>query len=198
VKTLRGTTVVMHNGGNGIYAADCRRYLDEGLFWFVSNGSEASAIPVSDRIAGLVFGREVPLPPQTITSDAAGLTARAGSYQLAAGGTITAAVDAGRLELSSTDPAALSFLLGGGAIDHERAGKLRERTLQLVNESAKGNAEPVWKAFTRPGGPGSGMSLEAVRSREAEFWSGFRKDSGDLLGVQTLAVFPAAGTSGFC
>ncbi len=192
VKTPRGTTVVMHNGGNGIYAADCRRYLDEGLFWFVaSNGSEAPAIPVSDRIAGLVFAREVPLPPQTITSDAAGLTARAGSYQLAAGGTITAAVDAGRLALSSTDPAALSFLLGGGAIDHEWAGKLRERTLQLVNETAKGNAEPIWKAFTRPGGPGSGMSLEAVRSREARFWSGFRKESGELRGVQTLAVFPA-------
>ena len=69
--------------------------------------------------------------------------------------------------------------------------KLRERTLQLVNESAKGNAEPVWKAFSSPGGPGSGMALEAVRAREAEFWSGFRKDSGELRGVQTLAVFPA-------
>ncbi|MBL8113377.1 MAG: serine hydrolase [Acidobacteria bacterium] len=190
-KTPRGTTVVMHNGGNGIYAADCRRYLDEGLFWFVaSNGSAAPAIPVSDRIAGLVFGREVPLPPQTVAPDPAAISARAGTYELTGGGTVTVAVDAGRLALSSTDSAALSLLLGGGAIDPQRAAGLRARSVELATASSKGNVEPVWKAFGGSRGPGEGMPIEAVRAREAEFWNGFRERNGELRGVQALAVFP--------
>ena len=29
-KTRRGTKLIAHNGGNGIFAADFRRYVDEG------------------------------------------------------------------------------------------------------------------------------------------------------------------------
>jgi CubicO group peptidase (beta-lactamase class C family) len=59
-KTPRGTTLITHNGGNGIFAADCYRYVDDGVFLFIaSNVAGKSAIQASRDLLRLVF------PPAT-------------------------------------------------------------------------------------------------------------------------------------
>jgi CubicO group peptidase (beta-lactamase class C family) len=59
-KSPRGTTLITHNGGNGIFAADCYRYVDDGVFLFIaSNVAGKSAIQASRDLLRLVF------PPAT-------------------------------------------------------------------------------------------------------------------------------------
>jgi CubicO group peptidase (beta-lactamase class C family) len=55
-RTLRGTTLITHNGGNGIFAADCYRYIDDNVFLFIaSNVAGKSAIQASDDLLPLIF-----------------------------------------------------------------------------------------------------------------------------------------------
>ena len=55
-KTSRGTTVIEHNGSNGIFAADFRRYVDEGgAIIIATNAFEPAHAAVPDRLARLLF-----------------------------------------------------------------------------------------------------------------------------------------------
>jgi CubicO group peptidase (beta-lactamase class C family) len=55
-RTPRGTTVITHNGGNGIFAADCYRYIDDNVFLFIaSNVAGKSAIRASDDLLRIIF-----------------------------------------------------------------------------------------------------------------------------------------------
>ena len=55
-RTPRGTTLITHNGGNGIFAADCYRYIDDNVFLFVaSNVAGKSAIQASDNLLPIIF-----------------------------------------------------------------------------------------------------------------------------------------------
>jgi CubicO group peptidase (beta-lactamase class C family) len=55
-RTPRGTTVITHNGSNGIFAADCYRFIDDNVFLFVaSNVAGQSAMRASDDLLRIIF-----------------------------------------------------------------------------------------------------------------------------------------------
>lgn len=55
-RTPRGTTVITHNGSNGIFAADCYRFIDDDVFLFVaSNVAGKSAMGASDDLLRIIF-----------------------------------------------------------------------------------------------------------------------------------------------
>jgi CubicO group peptidase (beta-lactamase class C family) len=55
-RTPRGTRVITHNGGNGIFAADCYRFIDDDVFLFIaSNVAGKSCIAASDDLLGIIF-----------------------------------------------------------------------------------------------------------------------------------------------
>jgi CubicO group peptidase (beta-lactamase class C family) len=57
-RTPRGTTLITHNGGNGIFAADCYRFIDDDVFLFIaSNVAGKSAIRASDELVNIIFPR---------------------------------------------------------------------------------------------------------------------------------------------
>ncbi len=62
--TRRGTRLVSHNGGNGIFSADFMRFLDEGVV-IICFGNTAGwpAWQVSETVARIIFGEEYELPP---------------------------------------------------------------------------------------------------------------------------------------
>jgi hypothetical protein len=54
--TLRGTRVVEHNGGNGVFFADFVRFIDEGaVIIATSNRAEDAGGPYMRGIARIVF-----------------------------------------------------------------------------------------------------------------------------------------------
>lgn len=86
-ETSRGTRLIAHNGGNGIFSADFHRYVDEDLMLFVSsNRSEFPISLVSGLIARAVFDGDYALPPETVRLSVENLQKYVGSYQLAKGG----------------------------------------------------------------------------------------------------------------
>jgi len=65
--TPRNTRLIAHNGGNMIFAADFRRYVDEDVVIIImSNTAGKSAIRVSPDIAKIVFGYDYKLPPEKV------------------------------------------------------------------------------------------------------------------------------------
>lgn len=58
--TVRNTRTIMHNGGNGVFSADFRRYTDENAI--VIMGSSDARCNV-DRVKDLVLAKLFPDPP---------------------------------------------------------------------------------------------------------------------------------------
>jgi CubicO group peptidase (beta-lactamase class C family) len=184
--TPRKTTLITHNGGNGIFAADFRRYVDEKIVWFIaSNEAGMPAIPVSDMLAGLVFRGEAPLVPRTVVLSADALAARAGTYRLADGGAVAVAVKDGRLAFTADGAAAMAALLGEASVDAPRAASFKQRSRTLLEESRKGNVAPIHEAF------GGGIPLARIRTNEAERWKDAEAAHGAFRGTTVLAAFPA-------
>ncbi|MEA3246058.1 MAG: serine hydrolase domain-containing protein, partial [Gemmatimonadota bacterium] len=85
--TPRGTRLVTHNGGNGVYVAEWLRYVDEGVAIFVtSTNADIRATPVSQVVSHIVFGEPYELPPRAVAAGAAALSAMAGTWRLPGGG----------------------------------------------------------------------------------------------------------------
>ena len=67
VTTPRNTTLITHNGGNGIFSADLRRYVDENVVIIVlANTAGQPAWSMSRVLARIVFGYEYELPPEKV------------------------------------------------------------------------------------------------------------------------------------
>ena len=48
--------MITHNGSNGVFAADCYRFIDDNVFLFIaSNVAGKSCIAASDDLLGIIF-----------------------------------------------------------------------------------------------------------------------------------------------
>lgn len=183
-ETPRHTKVVSHNGGNGIYFADFRRYIDERIVIIVLGNTPT--IPATfigaNRIEPLIFDpAAVAMPPAVIDLPADSRRARAGSYTTAAGPTVTvAATDAG-LRADSGDAALLATLNGlvppGG-----RFLDLETKTSAIVAASAKGAFQPIVDAY------GGRPTLAQVESRQGQEWQAWRTEFGPFEGFDILGA----------
>jgi CubicO group peptidase (beta-lactamase class C family) len=100
-KTARDTRRIAHNGGNGIFAADFQRFVEEdSMFFIASNRAEFPCIPLSPAIESLLFGAQVELPPEVVKLDPAALRPSAGVYALDSGGSLTVKVEGGHLSVT--------------------------------------------------------------------------------------------------
>lgn len=164
--TPRGTRLIAHNGGNGIFYADFRRYVDEGVVILVmSNTADASYSRALGGFSRLVFGGgEVVAPPAAAEGDPARAAAAAGSYALPGGGTLAVAADGAGLRISPDGQPAFALLNGGAA--SERAAVLGARTVAMLEAAARGDYAPLQQAF------GPQMTVERVRGMHQDFVAG--------------------------
>jgi CubicO group peptidase (beta-lactamase class C family) len=86
-KSPRGTNIITHNGGNGIFTAEAIRFVDEGVFVYgAANDARFAAWEQTPRLASLVFGgAPVEVPPAVVTLPASGLEELLGYYVLPSG-----------------------------------------------------------------------------------------------------------------
>lgn len=176
---------ISHNGGNGVFMADFRRYKDKGVVILgMSNNADLDFIRVAPILEKIVFGDEYATPPQAVKIDPAILQRYSGTYALPSGAKFIASVDGTRLSLRPDGQEALSLLLAGQSIDPKVATDLNERALGIVREGAKGNFRPVHEAF------GGRMPLERIQTMEAEMWSHRRAMFGEYKDCQVLGTAP--------
>jgi hypothetical protein len=66
-KSPWGTTVIGHNGGNGVFSADFRRYVDDGLVVITAAAdSQQKAWKASEPLARIAHGETVSVAPETV------------------------------------------------------------------------------------------------------------------------------------
>jgi CubicO group peptidase (beta-lactamase class C family) len=55
-QTPRGTKVITHNGSNGIFSADCYRFVDDNVFLFIASSvAGKSCLAASDDLLSIIF-----------------------------------------------------------------------------------------------------------------------------------------------
>lgn len=183
-QTVRGTKLIAHNGGNGIFFADFRRYVDEGVVILVmSNTSDASASGILQPVGRMIFGGgEIAAPPATVPGDAARAAAVAGTYTLPSGGTVTVSADGVRLRLTGSGPD--GYALARGGVATPRMQELSARSVALLQAAARGDYVPLHQALNGP------RSVEELRIVHEEFMGGVAERLGPLQAIEAVGTAP--------
>jgi len=189
-KTRRGTTVVTHNGGNGFFFTDFRRYTDEKVVIIaMSNQPVIPATQLAPRQLESLYFNDVPVvvPPSGMDVPKAQRDALARTYTSPAG-PITVRATADGLEVEAADPTMFGTVSGltpaGG-----RFADLEKRTLPIVEAAAKGNFDPMIEAF-RLEEPGRDV---VVRGNQTRFWQAWRETFGEFQGIDVLGTANVQG-----
>jgi CubicO group peptidase (beta-lactamase class C family) len=190
-RTRRGTNVIAHNGGNGIFFADFRRYVDENVVIIaMSNQPTIRATELARRqLEALVFG-DVPVvvPPTPVAVGTSALAAVAGTYTLDGGTTVTVRERDERLEIEASDPslfAAQPITPPGG-----RFANLESRTLALIQDAARDNFQPLHQAFD------DGRPLEVVQGNQRRLWGEWRAEHGEFQRATLAGTSSVQGDRG--
>lgn len=187
--TPRKTRLVAHNGGNGVFAADFRRYVDENVVIYAASNAEPTAIALTEVLPAVVFGAPYTMPPEVARLEPAALDRLAGTYTLAGGGRVTLRREGDRLAIVADRAEALKVLLPGVPV--EASTRASARAAAIVEAGAKGDTTPLVEAF------GGAVPREEVERNEAERWRDWRAQYGAFKGFEVLGTFrmrPMAAT----
>ena len=184
-KSARGTAVVQHNGGNGIYVAEFVRFPDEDAMLFVtSTDTTLTATPVVEALETVLFGGPVVLPPRAVDMAPERVSALAGQWRLPGGGTIVVAAEGGALAVRPRGEDAFAAL---AAVAPARAAQIAEfskRTAEIAAKSFAGDVAPLHAAM------GGNMPLEEVRAQEAEMMRDRESRLGTFKGSAVVGALP--------
>lgn len=179
--TPRKTRLVAHNGGNGVFAADFRRYVDENVVIYAASTSEPTAIALTEALPAVVFGMPYATPPEVARVEAAALDRLAGAYAVEGGGRLVVRREGDRLSVSGEGREAMRLLFA--APPAEVAARLDARVSAIVEGASKGDARPVAEAF------GGQVPLEEVAAREAGMWRQWTERNGAFKGFEVLGTY---------
>ena len=184
-KSARGTSVVQHNGGNGIYVAEFMRFPDEDAMLFLtSTDTTLTATPVVEVLEGLLFGGKASLPPRVIDVAPERVRALAGAWRLPQGGTLTLAADGSALAVTPEGQEAFSALASASAAQAARLADLSRRTAEIAAKSFAGDVTALHAAM------GGGMALEQIRAQEADMMRDREARLGKYKGSAVVGAVP--------
>jgi CubicO group peptidase (beta-lactamase class C family) len=187
--TPRNTRLVAHNGGNGIFAADFHRYMDENTFIYAASNADPTAIALTDVLPAVVFGMPYTMPPEVVSLEAAALDRLAGEHDVEGVGRVTVARRGDHLTVEGTGRAALGLLYA--SVPDDVAARASSRVEAIVASAAKGDFKPLAEAF------GGAVPAGEVEARETEMWRSWRERFGAFKDVEVLGTYrlrPAAAT----
>lgn len=187
MKTSRGTRLVTHNGGNGVYVAEFLRFVDDSVTIFVtSTVSELTATQAVRVIARIVFGQPYDLPPQRVSVSPAALDSVAGTYRLGDGSRLVLRADNGRLMAEAVGQQAYSLLTTGDSTSPPGAAEANERARAIVEALVTGNVGPLIAAR----GEGGPDSAEVAR-QEAQLMDARRQRLGAYKSLDVIGTLRA-------
>lgn len=186
-ETPRKTRLIAHNGGNGIFHADFRRYVDDGVVLIIgSNRQDFRSIPAVGPITRLIFDADY-TPPPAVVKAAPGR--HAGSYALPSGGKIhVQALESPSgwpgLTLMPEGKDAFQTLAGGladGMADREK------RLMDAYVQARKGELGPLAEVF--------GVPLAQLAERNQRTWSNLEARRGKFQSFELLGTLSRNGRS---
>lgn len=184
-RTPRGTTVVQHNGGNGVHIAEFQRFVDEDVVVFltstVAEMSASSAVETVDRI---VFGEPYALPPRLVAVAADVQRARVGRYRLANGGELIVEMKHGELQLRGRGGRAVALVGGAAASAQDSLDAASRRTEAIAGRAFAGDFRPLQEAFK------DSARAQEVRAREEERMRERVASLGAYRGFSVLGTAP--------
>lgn len=185
-KTRRGGTVIAHNGGNGFFFTDFRRYVDEGVVIIaMSNQPVVPATQLAPRQLESLYFNDAPvvMPPMAVPVPLAQRDALAGTYTTGTGGRFVVRSTETALDVEAGDPA-LFGTMGPLVAPGGRFADLEARTLPLLEASAKGDFRPIYEAFKFE----DGRPFETVQANQSRFWQQWRAQFGEFQRVELLGT----------
>ncbi len=184
-KSARGTSVVQHNGGNGIYVAEFMRFPDEDAMLFLtSTDAGLKATPVVEVLERILFGGAYTLPPRTVEVAPDRLAAFAGQWRLPKGGTLTLAVDGTALSIQPSSAEAFAALAPPASGQAARLAEISTRTADVSSRAFKGDVSALHEAM------GGQLPIEEMRSQEAGMMRDREARLGKFLGSAVLGTMP--------
>ena len=184
MKTSRGTRLVTHNGGNGVYVAEFLRFIDDRVTIFVaSTVSELTATTAVRVVSRIVFGQPYELPPARVAAAPAAIAAAAGTYLLADGSRLLLRADDGRLMAEAVGQQAYALLATGDTTSAPEATTLNARSRAIAEAVMNGDITQLRTAL----GPGGPDSVE-VASQEAGLLEGRLQRFGAFRSVEVLGT----------
>jgi CubicO group peptidase (beta-lactamase class C family) len=190
MKTSRGTRLVTHNGGNGVYVAEFLRFVDDGVTLFLtSTVSELTATQAVRTVSRIVFGQPYELPPQRVVASAETLAQAAGTYRLADGSRLVLRTNNGRLMAEAIGQQAYGLLSVGDTTSPPGAADANERARLIVDSLVVGNVRPLLAAL----GDGGPDSAEVAR-QEAQLMDDRRQRFGAFQSAEVVGTL--AGPDG--
>jgi CubicO group peptidase (beta-lactamase class C family) len=189
MRTPRGTRLVTHNGGNGVYVAELLRYVDEGVTIFLtSTVAEQPASPVVNVLARIAFGTPYELPPERAAAAPADIAALTGAFTLRDGSRLTLRADGARLTAEAVGQQAFQFLSAGDTTSPPDASTLNARALAAAQGAVRGDIRALRVAL----GPGAPDSA-SVAQQEAEMMQGRLGRFGEFRSVEVLGTSRGPG-----
>jgi len=183
-RTSRGTRLVAHNGGNGVYVAELLRFVDDHVTIFVtSTVSELTATTAVRVVSRIVFGQPYELPPARVAAAPSTITAAAGTYQLADGSRLVLRVQDSRLMAEAVGQQAYALISMGDTASAPEAAALNTRSRAIAEAVVKGDVSLLRTALGA-GGPDSAE----VASQEAQMMEGRLQRFGAFKSVEVLGT----------
>ena len=181
----RGTAVVQHNGGNGIYVAEFMRFPDEDAMLFVtSTDTTITATPVAGVLENLLFGGKAALPPRVVDIAPDRLAALAGEWRLPGDGAFIIEAEAGGLTVRPRGEEAFAAL---AALPPDRAAwaaKVSRRTAEIAARAFAGDVTLLHAAM------GGGLPIDAIRAQEADMMRDRESRLGAFKGSAVAGALP--------
>jgi hypothetical protein len=187
-RTARGTAVVQHNGGNGIYVAELLRFPDEDAMLFLaSTDSGLTATPAVEALERILFGGQAVLPPAVVEVAPERLAAFAGEWRLPQGGALAIAVDGSALSVRPAGQDAFSALAAAPPAQAARLADLSRRTGDIAAKAFAGDVTALHEAM------GGDLTLDGMRAQEAGMMRDREGRLGKYKGSAVVGAMPRDG-----
>lgn len=190
VPDYMGRKLITHNGGNGIFTADFRRFVDDGVVIYASSSLSdwAPVDYVSRDLSRIMFDQPLSLPPETVELGSAVLDGYAGTYRLESGSEIEAARQGDHLFLTGSDAEAGNLLTGGsGGPENPMIARYRERSEDILRRAYGGDFSGIHEAF------GGEMPLEAIAAEEGRWMEMRREVYGEFKDLEAVSAISEGG-----
>jgi CubicO group peptidase (beta-lactamase class C family) len=194
MRTSRGTRLVTHNGGNGVFVAEFLRFVDEGVTIFLtSTVSELPASPVVRTLEHIAFGEAYELPPHKVAVTATALQSVAGTYRASDGSTLTLRVEGDKLLADAAGPMTYLLSVTGDTVSSPRAAAANEKSAAIVAALVRGDVGPLHAALDEaPDTTELGRQERGMMADRVSRWGSFR--SFAVLGTVPLPQGPVQTT----
>ena len=194
MRTSRGTRLVTHNGGNGVFVAEFLRFVDEGVTIFLtSTVAELPASPVVRALEHIAFGEPYELPPKKVSVSAEALQAMVGTYRASDGSTLSLRVEGERLLADPVGELAYLLTVTGDTASSPRATAANSASAAIVAALVRGDVGPLHGALDdAPDSAELGRQERGMMADRKDRWGAYR--SFAVLGSVQLPRGPVQTT----